>query len=109
MNWIKDALLDVLIIGVIIVNLITSNNTIEIVIWVYTSLLIISKILYFFVDFLQSKASKTSVPDWFYHITYFLSITLFILSKNYYLSVAWLLIWILSVIPNFVKSKKATT
>lgn len=106
MKWIKDALLDVLIFGVIIAYLFTSNTTIEIVLWVYTSFLLVGKILYFFIDFLQTKATKTNVPDWFYHCVYLLSIILLILSKNYYLTAAWFIIWGLSIIPIVTKKKE---
>lgn len=109
MKWIKDAILDLLILVVIVAYAITSNDIIEIIIWVYTSLLIISKVSYFFFDFLQSKASKTKVPDWFYHGTYLLSIILLLTTNNYPLLIAWVVIWVLSVVPKLVKTKKKSS
>mgnify|MGYP003675587802 FL=1 len=107
MKWIKDSILDIIIFLVIIGYSITSNEIIEIALWVYTILLLVGKVSYFFVGFLQSKAQKTNVPKWFYHSIYISSIILLILSKNYYLSIAWSIVWILSFVPSFIENNKA--
>ncbi len=105
MNWLKDAVLDIIIFGIIIAYTITSNNIIEIILWVYTGFLLIGKILYFFVDFLKSKAVKTTVPNWFYHSIYLLTILLLLISGNYYLTASWFIVWILSIFALIPKSK----
>ncbi|MBO6524299.1 MAG: hypothetical protein JJ971_10770 [Balneolaceae bacterium] len=109
MNWVKEALLDILSLIVILVFAFTALDTLYVVIWVYTGFLLISKILVFFVDFLQFKAKKTSVPDWFYHSIYALAIGVLFYSKSYYLTGAWVLVWILSAIQNPNKRKKSVS
>lgn len=106
MKWIKDAFLDLLILALIIGYTITSNNIIEVILWVYTGMLLLGKTLYFFMDYLKSKSAKTTVPDWFYHLIYLSSSALLVYSTNYYLAVAWLVIWLLSVGAIIVQKKK---
>ena len=107
MAWIKDSVLDFAVLILIGVFAFTSNDVIQIILWVYTGILLLSKILYFFVGYLKTKAQKTSTPDWVYHIVYLLGIALFAYSTNYYLAGAWFLIWILSLIPTLKTTKKA--
>lgn len=106
MNWVKEALLDVLSVFLIITFAFTAHDVLYVIIWVYTGILLLSKILFFFVDFLQIRAKKTSVPDWFYHLVYVLIIITLVYSKSYYLTGAWTLIWVLSAIQNPNKKKK---
>lgn len=97
MNWIKDAVLDVIILLFIVVFAYTYNNILEVVLWVYTGLLLLSKILALFMPSLQRRASKTQVPPLFYHIIYALTVGVFIYIEHYYFTGAWLLVWLLSV------------
>ena len=108
MKWVKEALLDILSVFAIIAFAFTSNDTLYVAIWVYTGILLLSKVLFFFVNFLQFKAKKTSVPDWFYHIVYVIAIIILAYSKSYYLTGTWALIWILSIIQNPNKKKKSS-
>ena len=107
MNWIKDAFLDVAVLLVILVLSYFKYPALEIILWVYTGLLLLSKILAFFVGFLQSKVKNTTVPEWFYHMIYLSSTGVLLYVKLYYLGAAWLLIWILSTISS-CKSKGKT-
>ena len=109
MAWIKEALLDILSVIVIIAFAFTSHDVLYIAIWVYTGILLLSKILFFFLDFLQFKAKKTSVPNWFYHVIYLLLIITLGYSGSYYLTAAWILIWVLSIIQNPNKRKKPSS
>ncbi|HCD53020.1 MAG TPA: hypothetical protein DEQ34_11265 [Balneolaceae bacterium] len=102
MNWIKDSFTDLLFLissGVLIY---TQNQPLYIILWIYTGLLLVSKIAFFFIGMLQSKASKTSVPDWFYHVLYGGTILILALGSYYYLTIAWVIIWGLS----FLASRK---
>jgi len=107
-NWLKDALLDVLALVLIIVYSITQNNVLEIVLWVYTALLLLSKILFLSTNFFHAKADKSKVPDYFYHIIYFLSLASLVYSSNYFLLSAWAIIWILSAYPK-IKARHSKT
>lgn len=109
MNWIKNALLDIIALIIIVAFAITANEVLLIIIWVYTGILLIGKILYFFVDFLQTKAQKTDVPDWFYHINYAVSIAVLAFTGNYYITGSWVLIWILSIMPAIKNARKKTS
>lgn len=108
MSWIKSVLLDIIAFIIIVAFAITANEVLLIIIWVYTGILLIGKILYFFVDFLQTKAQKTDVPDWFYHLNYALSVIALAFTGNYYITGAWILVWVLSVIPS-IKTAKNTS
>lgn len=108
-TWIKDALLDLIVLVVIAVYTYYQNSILEIIIWGYTSLILISKILFFFVGFLRTKANTTTttVPDLFYHILYAASVTLLAISANYYLTGAWLMVWGLSLYASISAKKKS--
>ena len=104
-HWIKDALLDLFVLAGLAVYAFLPNQILEIVLWIYTALLLLSKVLVLFVDFLKHKAGKSSVPPSFYHLVYLVSVILLAISGNYYLTGAWAVIWILSAVPALSKKK----
>lgn len=106
MAWLKDAYLDIIILLFIILYAVTVNQVLEVVLWVYTALLLLSKILSFFMPALKRKASNTTAPNLFYHIIYALSVGIFIYANNYYLGGAWLLVWILSIVTFSLTKEK---
>ena len=107
MNRFKDVIVDIIVLGAIIAHIFVSNQILEVVLWVYSGLLLLSKLLALFMPLLQSKANKTSVSDWFYHGVYLISVSALIYSHNYYLAGIWALIWILSIVYAMSgKSKK---
>lgn len=105
-RWLKDVILDVVALSLILIYAVTDNTVLEIILWVYTILLLIGKVLYFSFSYLQKKANTDHVPPIFYHIIYAISIAALIYALNYYLALLWLLIWILSAIALFKKQKK---
>lgn len=106
MKWLKDAYLDVVILLFIVLFAVYTTNVLEVILWVYTSLLLLSKVLAFFMPSLQRKANKTSAPPLFYHVIYALTVAIFFYIAKYYLAGAWLIIWIVSVISfSYVKKK----
>lgn len=105
MKWLKDAYLDIVVLLIIALYAVYPNDVLNIVIWVYTALLLISKLLTFVLPTLNSKANKTSAPPIFYHIIYGLTVGIFYYADNLYLSGAWIVIWIVSVI-SFLKTNK---
>lgn len=102
--WIKDTLVDLISLTLVVIYSITQNNVIEIVLWIYTALLLIGKILYFTFPYLKKKAQKSRVPDSFYHLIYFLTVLALIFSTNFYLTAVWAIIWILSSLPKVLDS-----
>lgn len=106
MGWIKDAYLDVIVLLFIVVFALYANTVLEVVLWVYTSLLLLSKILAFFMPSLQQKANNTKAPPLFYNIIYALTVAILIYSDNYYLGGAWAVIWIVSIFSSNSSKKK---
>lgn len=105
MKWLKDAYLDIVVLIVIASYAMYPNDVLNIVLWVYTALLLISKLLTFVMPTLNSKANKTSAPPIFYHIIYGLTVAILFYAQNFYLGGAWVLIWIVSII-GFLNTKK---
>ena len=105
MNWIKDAVVDVIILLVIAIYAITLNEILQVVIWVYTGLLFISKLLAFFMPSLQRRANKSTVPDYIYHIIYALTVGMFVYAQDFYFAGAWGIIWIFSLIQSISSGK----
>lgn len=105
MKWLKDAYLDVVVLLIIITYVVYPNDVLNIILWVYTVLLLISKLLTFVMPTLNSKANKTSAPPLFYHIIYGLTVGILFYAENNYLGGAWIVIWVISVI-SFLKTNK---
>ena len=98
MSWLKDSILDLVFMGVIISTLFFPSNTSFIIVWVYTGLLLLSKILALFMPSLQNRASKTSTPNWVYHLIYAVSFLALLFIQKWYLAGSWAIIWILSIV-----------
>lgn len=107
MSWLKDAYLDIVILLVVGIFAVYPNAIFEVVIWVYSGLLILSKFLAFFMPSLQQKANKTGAPEFFYHLIYALTVAIFLLITKYYLAAAWVIIWLLSAISSFRSKNKS--
>lgn len=106
MTWLKDAYLDIVVLLIVALLAFYGNAVLEVILWVYTVLLLLSKVLAFFMPSLQRKANATQAPDLFYHIIYAASVALLVYSTNYYLATAWGVIWITSVISLLSEKKK---
>lgn len=98
MNWIKDSVLDLIILLVIFSLMIVKNDVLIIVLYIYTALLLFGKILALFMPLLKNKAGKSATPLWFHHMVYFLSVGIFVFVEEYYLAGLWGIIWILSAV-----------
>ncbi|HAW81550.1 MAG TPA: hypothetical protein DCX27_18730 [Balneola sp.] len=98
MNWFKDSILDLVFMGVIISTLFFPSNTSFIILWVYTGLLLLSKVLALFMPSLQKRASKTSTPNWVYHIISAVSLQTLLFIQKWYLAGSWAIIWLLSIV-----------
>ncbi len=105
MKWLKDVYLDLVVLLLIALFAVYTSSVFEIILWVYTALLLLSKVLTFVMPSLQKKANKTSAPPFFYHVIYALTVAIFLYITKYYLAGAWLVIWILSIV-SFAKTKK---
>lgn len=99
MKWISQVIVDLIVLITTIAYLFISSEVLYYILWGYTALMLLSRILYYFVDFLRLKAKNTDVPLWFYHLNYALISIALASSASYYLMTAWILIWILSSLP----------
>lgn len=84
--------------GVIVSTIFLPSDTSFILIWAYTALLLLSKVLAIFMPSLQKRAAKTNTPDWIYHIIYAVSLGALIFINKWYLASAWALIWVISIL-----------
>jgi hypothetical protein len=98
MSWLKDSILDLVFMVVIISTVLFPSNTSFIIIWVYTGLLLTSKVLALFMPALQKRAAKTSTPNWVYHLIYAVSLGALLYLNKWYLAGSWAVIWLLSIL-----------
>jgi phosphatidylglycerophosphate synthase len=106
MSWLKDSILDFVFLGVIVSTIFLPYDASFIIIWIYTGLLLASKVLAVFMSSLQKRASKTSTPNWVYHLIYAISLGALLYIQKWYLAGAWALIWMLSIFL-LTKQKKS--
>lgn len=106
MGWLKDVYLDFVVLLIIVVFAIYEGSILHVVLWVYTSLLLLSKILAFFMPSLRKKADNTSAPQFIYHGIYGLTVGILIYTGYYYLAGTWAIIWLVSFINTPAAQKK---
>ncbi len=106
MSWLKDSILDILFLGIIVSTFFYDSNTTYIIIWAYTGLLLISKLLALFVPFLRKRTKSTTTPDIVYHIIYIASFGILFFIEKWYLAICWVIIWALSVILVSMQKKE---
>ena len=106
MAWLKDAYLDIIVLLVVAIFAFYGHTVLEVILWVYTALLLLSRIFTFFMPSLQRKANSTEAPTLFYHIVYAATVALMIYSAHFYLGGAWGIIWIISTVSSLSKKKK---
>lgn len=98
-RWIRDSLVDLIVLLLLFVFAFNQNRTLEIILWIYSLLLLTGRFFVFFSKYLKTKTSKTSAPVYFYQIIYALSISCLIYANNYYLAAIWFMIWVLASYP----------
>ncbi len=112
MNILKENLLDLLALLTIASTVFIDSQGLIIGLWIYTSLVILSKLVGLFFPSLVQKVNKGIVtPIYFYHIVYLLSAAILIYTGAWYLAGSWLLIWLLSWISfrRILQQGKKTT
>lgn len=98
MSKVKDSILDIVFLVVILSTLFYPSSTSFIIIWVYTGLLLFSKVAALFMSGLQKRAAKTTTPNWVYHLIYAASVGTLLYISKWYLAGSWVLIWTISII-----------
>ncbi|MFN1833828.1 hypothetical protein AB2B38_001095 [Balneola sp. MJW-20] len=106
MSNLKNLAVDLIALISVIILYYSGNEILNIVIWVYSVLLLIGKISALFMPYLQQKAKKTEAPEWVYHLIYAATTGVLIYGAFYYLSLIWIVVWILSTYISFSRNKK---
>lgn len=109
-NWFKQVILDVLVTGLVVISTFWLPTVLLYVFYGYSGILLIVRVITVtsngFVTSMTSK--KTSVPNWFYHVNYFICTAIFFITMQYVLGAMWAVIWILSWIST-LKSTRIVT
>ncbi len=110
MAWLKDVYLDFIVLLVIAVFAIYEGNILHVILWVYTCLLLLSKILALFMPSLRRKAEKTNAPAYIYHSIYGITVAILAYTGYYFLAGTWAIIWLVSFVnsPTVRKKKQST-
>lgn len=100
MSWLKDVIVDIAATAVIIATVLTSNSILAGIVWGYTGLLLLAKLIPLVGDGFQymMKKSKTDAPEWFSHLLYATNTGLLLYFQWWYAGAGWAIIWVLSYI-----------
>ena len=103
----KESFVDIIATVAIIGSIFYQNDTYIIILWVYTGLILLGKIMALFMPSLAHRASKSTqdAPAWVFHVFYALSCACFLYIGKWYLAGAWILVWSISIYT-FYFSKK---
>lgn len=98
MSWLKNAIVDVLATLVIIGMVLWGWQWAEVVVWVYTPLMLLVRIIALFAGSLMQVGSGEDLPPrWFLHLLYAVNVIVLAVGAAWLLAVGWLLIWGLSI------------
>lgn len=103
MKRLKDIYLDIVVLVLVFLFAAKAYHWLAILLWIYTSLLLLSKVLALFMPALSKKA-KSEIPVFIYHIIYLLIVFTFVFGAHYYFAAAWFVIWILSTIHHYAQN-----
>lgn len=98
MSWIKDVLVDVIVTLFIIAAVFIDVSWMVWIIYGYTAILLLAKIIVLAGDdALQLiRKTKTEAPDWFNHLLYAINTFVLLYAELWYAAGGWILIWLLS-------------
>lgn len=101
MKRLKDIYLDIVVLVLVFLFAAKAYHWLAILLWIYTSLLLLSKVLALFMPAL-SKKTKSDIPVFIYHIIYLLIVFTFVFGAHYYyFAAAWFVIWVSSSIHHY--------
>lgn len=100
MDWLKDVVVDIIATLAIVLSVIVGHPVLTVIIWIYTSLLLIVKLIVLVGDDFLNIMNKanTEAPKWFSHLLYALNTGLLFYADHLYLGAGWTLIWVISFI-----------
>lgn len=98
MSWLKDVIVDITATLVIIAAVLFPNVIINGIVWGYTGLMLLVKLIVIWGDGFRNlmKKSKTAAPQWFSHLLYAINTGVLLGFQWWYAGAGWALIWLLS-------------
>jgi len=98
MSWLKDVIVDIAATIVIIATVLTGNSIFGGIVWGYTGILLLAKLIPLLGDGFQymMKKSKTDAPEWFSHLLYAANTGFLLYFQWWYAGAGWGVIWLLS-------------
>jgi hypothetical protein len=98
MSWLKDVIVDITATLVIIAAVLFPNVIINGIVWGYTGLMLLVKLIVIWGDGFRNlmKKSKTTAPQWFSHLLYAINTGILLGFQWWYAGAGWALIWLLS-------------
>ena len=98
MSWLKDVIVDIVTTLVIIAAVLFPNAILSGIVWGYTGLMLLVKLIVVWGDGFRNlmKKSKTEAPEWFSHLLYAINTGLLLGFQWWYAGAGWALIWLLS-------------
>lgn len=98
MSWLKDVIVDIAVSIFIVSAVLLQDPWMRYVIWAYTGLMLIAKLVVLTGDsFSQiAKKARSDAPDWFSHLLYAVNTIALFVGQWWYAAVAWALIWLFS-------------
>ncbi|SMO46842.1 hypothetical protein [Fodinibius sediminis] len=98
MAWLKDVIVDLIASAVIILAVLFQSPILTGIVWGYTGLLLIVKLLGYFGDGVLDLMSKAqnAAPPWFSHLLYALNTGVILIAGWFYLAIGWAIIWFFS-------------
>jgi hypothetical protein len=110
MNWIKNAIVDILVTIIIIIAAIAHVEWLEYLVTGYTIVLLIAKIIIMSMNQMQTliKGRISDVPEWASHLLYATNVIVLAVFNWQVTAALWLVIWLMSYLTyKRVKAKKA--
>lgn len=107
MTWIKNAIIDIVVTGVILAYALTTAAWGWWIIVFYTPLMLLLKVFALSGAAANVQRKSDSVPSWFYHVLYGLNVALLFYASFVYAAIGWAAIWILSTIAETQSKPKA--
>ncbi len=98
MSWLKDVIVDIVVTIAIVAAVFVQHPILTWLIWGYTGLLLIAKLLVLFGGdaFNMTSKAETEAPNWFSHLLYATNTAVLLYVQWWYLGGCWALVWLLS-------------
>lgn len=111
-SWFNQVILDVLVTCLVVISTFWMPGLLRYLLYGYSGLVLVIRAATLFSNGLATpfvKKDQPKVPDWFYHVNYFICTAIFFITMEYILGCMWAVIWILSWISTLKSSRTATS